>query len=85
MMPASQIWPCHVIQTANFEKNLIFPNSTFNIRKSYKISSRKALYFPSYLPKPHGEGGGGGEHPIPVLLGLISGKLVFKLIYITVF
>ena len=35
-MPALQIWPCHVTQGANFEKNLFFPNSAFNIRKSYK-------------------------------------------------
>ena len=39
-MPALQIWPCHVTQEANFEKLLAFPNSAFNIRKRYKISSR---------------------------------------------
>ena len=50
-MPALQIWPCRVIQEANFEKILPFPNSAFNIRKSYKISSRKAPYFISYQPK----------------------------------
>ena len=32
-------------QKANFENNLLFPNFAFNIRKSYKICSRKALYF----------------------------------------
>ena len=30
-MPALQIWPCHVTQEANLEKNLLFPNSAFNI------------------------------------------------------
>ena len=46
-----QIWPCHVTQEANFEKILRFPNSAFNIGKSCKISSRKALYFRRYQPK----------------------------------
>ena len=58
-IPALQIWPCHVTQEANFEKLLFCPNSAFNIGKNYKISSRKALYFRSYQPKPHG----GGKHP----------------------
>ena len=62
MIPALQIWPCHVIQEANFEKILFFPNSAFNIRKSYKISSRKALYFRSYQPKTSRRG---GKHPLP--------------------
>ena len=30
-MPSLQIWPCHVTQEANFEKNLLSPNSAFNI------------------------------------------------------
>ena len=51
MMPALQIWSCHVTQEANFEKILLFSNSTFNIRKSYKISNGKALYFRSYQLK----------------------------------
>ena len=59
-MPALQIWPCHVTQEANFEKKNIFPNSVFDIRKSYKISSRKALYFRSYQPKTSP---GDGKHP----------------------
>ena len=50
-MPAHQIWSCHVTQDANFEKFLFCPNSTFNIRKSHKISSGKALYFRSYQQK----------------------------------
>ena len=50
-MPAHQIWSCHETQEANFEKCLCFHNFAFNIRKSYKISSRKALYFRSYQSK----------------------------------
>ena len=38
-----QIWSYHVTQEANFENFLFCPNSTFNIRKSHKISSGKAL------------------------------------------
>ena len=44
-------------------KIFVCPNSTFNIKKSQKISSRKALYFGSYQQKPHGGGGGGGGTP----------------------
>ena len=66
-MPALQIWPCHVTQEVNFEKNLFFPNLAFNIRKSYKISSRKALYFRRYQPKTSR---GWKTPPSPVLLGL---------------
>ena len=65
-MPALQIWPCHVTQEANFEKFLFFSNSAFNIRKSYKISSRKAPYFRSYQPKTLT---GGGKHPSQCFLG----------------
>ena len=50
-MPAHQIWSCHVTQVANFEKFLFFHNSAFNIRKTHKSSSGKALYFRSYQPK----------------------------------
>ena len=60
MMPALQIWPCHVTQEANFEKILFFPNSAF--RKSYKISGRKALYIRSHQPKTS-RGGGNTPHP----------------------
>ena len=66
-MPAPQIWPCHVTQEANFEKKFFPPNSAFNIGKSYKMSSRKALYFRSYQPKTSPGGGGGGG---VLLLGL---------------
>ena len=40
---------------ANLENVLFYPNSTFNIRKSRKISGGKALYFTG--------GGGGGTPP----------------------
>ena len=56
-MPAHQIWSCHVSQEANFENVLFCPNFTFNIRKSHKISSRKALYFRRYQPKTSRRGG----------------------------
>ena len=59
-MPVPQIWPCNVTQEANFEKILFFPYSAFNIRKYYKISNKKALYFRSYQPKTSR---GGGKHP----------------------
>ena len=36
---------------SKFRKNLFFPNSAFNIRKSCKVSNGKALYFRSYQPK----------------------------------
>ena len=66
-MPALQIWPCHVTQEANFKIKLFFPNSAFNIEKSCKIASRKALYFRSYQPKTSQR----VENTPPVLLGLI--------------
>ena len=53
-MSAHQISSCQVTQEANFENVLFYPNSTFNIRKSHKISSGKALYFRSYQAKPYG-------------------------------
>ena len=69
MMPAHQIWSCHVTQEANFEKFLFYPNSTFNIRKSRKISSGKALYFRSYQAKTSRRGGW-KTPPSPVPSGL---------------
>ena len=36
---------------SKFLKKIFFPNSAFNIRKSYKVSDFKALYFRSYQPK----------------------------------
>ena len=46
MMPAHQIWSCHVTQDANFQNFLFCLNSTFNIRKNHKISIGKVLYSP---------------------------------------
>ena len=51
-MPTHQIWSCHVTQEANFKIFLFFPNFTFNIKKSHKISSGKALYFRSCQQNP---------------------------------
>ena len=48
---------------------VLFPNSAFNIRKSYKISSRKALYFRRYQPKTSRRGVGWWKTP-PSVLGL---------------
>ena len=42
---------------SKFQKKLFFPNSALNIRKSYKISSRKVLYFKRYQPKTSRGGG----------------------------
>ena len=68
-MPAHQIWSCYVTQEANFENFSFCPNSTFNIRKSRKISSGKALYFRSYQPKSS-RGVESTPPPPPVSLGL---------------
>ena len=38
-MPTHLIWSCHMTQEANLEKILFWPNSTFNVGKSHKISS----------------------------------------------
>ena len=66
-MPAHQICSCHVTQDANFENFLFCPNSTFNIRKSHKISSGKDLYFRSYQQKASR---GVKSTPLPVPLVL---------------
>ena len=60
MMPAHQIWSCHVTQEANLVTFLFFPHSTFNIGISHKISSGKALHFNSCQPKNLT---GGGKQP----------------------
>ena len=64
-MPTDQIWSYHVTQEANFKNFLFCPNSTFNIRKSHKISSRKVEKLSTseiISQKLHGEGGGGVEN-----------------------
>ena len=50
-MSTHKIWSYHVTQEANFEHFLFCRNSTFNIKKSHKISSGKALYFRNYQPE----------------------------------
>ena len=68
MIPAHQIWSYPVTQDANFENILFCLNSTFNIRKSHKIPSGKALHFRSYQQKSH-RGGRGKQPPVPLGLG----------------
>ena len=62
-MPAYQIWSCHMTQEANLENFLFCLNSTFNTRKSHKISSGKALYFRSDQPKTS-QGAGHPQVPL---------------------
>ena len=45
------LWSYHMTQEANVENFSFCLNSTFNIRKSPKVSSGKALYFRSYQRK----------------------------------
>ena len=82
-MPAHQIWSYHVTQEENFEIFLFFPNFIFNIRKSHKMFSGKALYFRSYQPETS-QGGGNTPPPPPVPLGLsfkFSVAEVYRLIH----
>ena len=51
---------------SKFRKFLFCPNSTFNIRKSHKISSLKALDFRSYQQKTFRGGWGGGNTSVPL-------------------
>ena len=60
---------------SKFRRILFFPDSALNIRKSYKICSRKALYFRSYQP----ETSRGWKTPPSVLLGLRTRKHYFIL------
>ena len=71
MMPAHQIWSCHVTQEANFEKFLFFPNSAFNIRKSYKFLVEMLSTSEVISQKPHW--GVENNPPPPVLLALTNG------------
>ena len=64
-MPAHQIRSCHVTHEANFENVLFCLNSTFNIGKTHKISSGKALYLRSYQPETSRGGEGRGEGITP--------------------
>ena len=68
--------PAHVTQEANSE-NYFCPNSTFNIRKSHKISSGKALYLRRYQPKSS-RGCFSLPPPPPVPLGLKNHTGIIK-------
>ena len=61
-LPAHQMWSCQVIQEANFENFLFYPNSTFNIGKSHKISSGKLSTTEVISQNPH-VGGDGNTSP----------------------
>ena len=64
-MSTHQIWSFHVTQDVNFKTFLFCPNSTFNIRKSKKIYSGKALCFSQ---KTSREEGGVETPPVPSVL-----------------
>ena len=66
VIPAHQIWSFHVTQDAKFKNYLFCPDSTFNIRKSHKLSSGKALYFRCYQQ----ETSSGGTPPVPLGLNV---------------
>ena len=73
-MPAHQIWSCYLTQEANFKKFSLRPSSAFNIRKSHKISGRKAPATSNVISQKPRWGGGGVKTPPPQLLsGLIFG------------
>ena len=78
MMPTHQIWSYHVTQEANFENFLFCPNSTFDIRKSYKIFSGKASTSEVISQKPQGGGiTGGWFSTLPLVhLGLRSVHMI---------
>ena len=58
MMPALQIWPCHLIQEANFEKNYLFLILHLILGKAAKVPVEKLSTSEVIIQKPHG----GGKH-----------------------
>ena len=54
MMPALQIWPCHVTQEANFEKNYFFLILHLILRKAAKYLVEKLSTSEVISQKPHG-------------------------------
>ena len=68
-MPALQIWPCHVTQEANFEKNYFFLILHLILGKVTKFLVEKLSTSEVISQKPHGGGGGRWKTPA-VLLGL---------------
>ena len=70
-MPVLQIWPCHVIQEANFEKIYFFLILHLILGKVTKFLIEKLSTSEGISQKPHG----GWKTPPPVLLGLIGLEL----------
>ena len=54
MMPALQIWPCHVTQEANFEKKLFFLILHLILGKVTKFLVEKLSTSEVISQKPHG-------------------------------
>ena len=55
MMPALQIWPCHVTQEANFKKKLFFLILHLILGKITKFLVEKLSTSEVISQKPHGE------------------------------
>ena len=64
-MPALQIWPCHVTQEADFEKNYFFLILHLILGKVTKFLVKKLSTSEVISQKPQG----GGKNP-PFFLGL---------------
>ena len=73
-----QIWSFQPTQVASFENVLFCPNSTFNIRKSHKISSGNKC---SLLQKLSAKTSRGVEttHPVPLGLSRIMSTQTYQL------
>ena len=71
MMSGLQIWPCHVTQEANFEKNYFFLILHLILGETAKFLVEKLSTLEVISQKPHR----GGKHP-PVLLGLSFAHLL---------
>ena len=72
MMPAHQIWPCHVIQDANFENFYFVIILHLILGKVIKLPVEKLSTSKVISKKPHG---GGRKHP-PLPLRLIFETLL---------
>ena len=59
-----QIWSCHVTHVGNFENFKNRPDSTFNFKKSHKVSRGKFSTANVMRQKPHWGRGGGGIQKI---------------------
>ena len=59
LMPAPQIWPCHVTEEANFKRKLFFPKEgKVTIFLVEKLSTSEVI-----SQKPYS---GGGKQPLPL-------------------